>query len=66
MEIFFQNVKIQIPDSSSWQLVGVRSAIQQLDRLAKDFSKQTRELIVELRAAAPFATASSRTATFVH
>ena len=50
LEIFFQNVKIQIPDSGTATIVEVRSAIQQLDRLAKDFSKETRELVIEIRA----------------
>jgi hypothetical protein len=50
LEIFFQNVKIQIPDSGTATIVEVRAAIQQLDRLAKDFSKETRELVVEIRA----------------
>jgi hypothetical protein len=50
LEIFFQNVRIQIPDSGTATIAEVRSALQQLDRLAKDFSKQTRELVVELRA----------------
>ena len=49
LELFFQNVRIQIPDSSSATIVEVRAAIQQLDRLAKDFAKQTRELTVEIR-----------------
>jgi thermostable 8-oxoguanine DNA glycosylase len=51
LELFFQNVRIQIPDSSSATIVEVRAAIQQLDRLVKDFAKQTRELTVEIRRA---------------
>lgn len=63
LELFFQNVKIQIPDSSSATIVEVRSAIQQLDRLAKDFSKQTRELIVELRGTPHLKQATTRRST---
>lgn len=60
LEIFFQNAKIQIPDSSTATMFEVRAAIQQLDRLAKDFSKQTRELIVELRGSPSSKGVSSR------
>jgi hypothetical protein len=49
LELFFQNVRIQIPDSGTATIAEVRAAIQQLDRLAKDFSKQTRELVLEFR-----------------
>jgi len=52
LELFFQNVRIQIPDSGTATIAEVRAAIQQLDRLAKDFSKQTRELTLEFRDAA--------------
>jgi thermostable 8-oxoguanine DNA glycosylase len=65
LELFFQNVKIQIPDSSSATIVEVRSAIQQLDRLAKDFSKQARELIVELRGPPHLKQANNRRAATV-
>lgn len=49
LEIFFQNVKIQVPDTGTATIYEVRAAIQQLERLAKDFSKETRELVVEIR-----------------
>jgi hypothetical protein len=50
LKLFFKNVKIELPaDSESANLVEVRAAIQQLNQLARDFSKQTRELIQELR-----------------
>ncbi len=50
LRVFFQNAKIEIPpDSNSATLVEVRAAIQQLNRLGIDFSKQTRELTLEMR-----------------
>ena len=50
LEVFFQNAKIEIPpDSNSATFVEVRAAIQQLNRLGTDFSKQTRELTLEMR-----------------
>jgi hypothetical protein len=49
LELFFANAKIQIPDSQSANAIEVRAALQQLDRLGKDFSKQARELIEEVR-----------------
>jgi hypothetical protein len=50
LKVFFQNVKIEIPpDSDSAKLLEVRTAIQQLNRLGIDFSKQTRDLTLEMR-----------------
>jgi hypothetical protein len=50
LKVFFQNAKIELPpDSNSATLVEVRAAIQQLNRLGTDFSKQTRELTLEMR-----------------
>lgn len=50
LKVFFQNVKIELPlDSDSARLVEVRAAIQQLNRLGIDFSKQTRDLTLEMR-----------------
>ena len=50
LKVFFKNAKIEIPpDSDSATLVEVRAAIQQLNRLGSDFSKQTRELTLEMR-----------------
>jgi hypothetical protein len=50
LRVFFQNAKIELPpDSNSATLVEVRAAIQQLNRLGMDFSKQTRELTLEMR-----------------
>ena len=49
LELFFANAKIQIPDSQAANAIEVRAALQQLDRLGKDFSKQARELIQEVR-----------------
>ena len=50
LKVFFQNAKIELPaDSDSARLVEVRAAIQQLSRLGMDFSKQTRELTLEMR-----------------
>ena len=50
MQLFFKNVKIELPaDSKAVTMMEVRSAIHQLNELAGDFSKQTREVIVELR-----------------
>jgi hypothetical protein len=50
LQVFFQNAKIELPpDSNSATLVEVRAAIQQLNRLGIDFSKQTRELTLEMR-----------------
>jgi hypothetical protein len=49
LQLFFQRVKIEVPDAETANVVEVRTGIQQLDRLSKDFAKQSRELIVELR-----------------
>lgn len=50
LKVFFQNVKIELPpDSDSAKLLEVRTAIQQLNRLGIDFSKQTRDLTLEMR-----------------
>ncbi len=55
LKVFFQNAKIELPpDSESATLIEVRAAIQQLNRIGKDFSKQTRELTVEMRALPDF------------
>jgi hypothetical protein len=48
LELFFQNVKVQVPDSQA-TFIEVRASIQQLDRLGKDFTKQIRELTQEIR-----------------
>ena len=51
LKVFFKNAKIEIPpDSDSATLVEVRAAIQQLNRVGNDFSKQVRELTLEMRA----------------
>src|SRR5258707_11527883 len=50
LKLFFKNVKIELPaDSESATLIEVRCSIQQLNQLGRDFSKQSRELIQELR-----------------
>lgn len=50
LKLFFKNVKIELPaDSESASLIEVRCSIQQLNQLGRDFSKQSRELIQELR-----------------
>jgi hypothetical protein len=50
LKLFFQEVKIELPaDSDSAKLVEVRAAIQQLNRLGTDFSKQARDLTLEMR-----------------
>src|SRR4051812_15226597 len=49
LQIFFQHVKIEVPDAETANVVEVRTGIQQLDRLSKDFAKQSRELVVEIR-----------------
>ncbi|MCI0537753.1 MAG: hypothetical protein L0Z50_21270 [Verrucomicrobiales bacterium] len=49
LQLFFANAKIKIPDSDAANAIEVRAALQQLDRLGKDFSKQARELIQEVR-----------------
>jgi len=50
LKVFFQDVKIELPaDSDSAKLVEVRAAIQQLNRLGTDFSKQARDLTLEMR-----------------
>jgi hypothetical protein len=50
LKLFFKNVKIELPaDSESATLIEVRASMQQLNHLGRDFSKQTRELIQELR-----------------
>ena len=50
LKAFFQNAKIELPpDSDAIRLVEVRAAIQQLNRLGTDFSKQTRDLTLEMR-----------------
>ena len=49
LELFFANAKISIPDSHAANAIEVRGALQQLDRLGKDFSKQARELTEEIR-----------------
>ena len=55
LNVFFKNAKIELPpDSESATLVEVRAAIQQLNRVGNDFSKQTRELTVEMRALPDF------------
>ena len=66
LELFFQNVKVQVPDSNA-TFIEVRAALQQLDRLGKDFSKQTRELTEEIRSVPKLTKqlASGRTAGFV-
>jgi hypothetical protein len=66
LEIFFKNVRIQIPDSGTATIAEVRAAIQQLDHLALDFAKQVRELTVELRGApAPKPHGHSRTTAWL-
>ena len=55
LKVFFQNAKIELPpDSNSARFVEVRAAIQQLNRLGTDFSKQTRDLTLEMRALPEF------------
>jgi hypothetical protein len=49
LELFFANAKIHIHDSQSANAIEVRAALQQLDRLAKDYSRQAREVIEEVR-----------------
>jgi len=50
LKIFFQKVKIEIPtDTNSIQLITIRSSLQSLTQLTKEFSKQSRELTQEIR-----------------
>lgn len=49
MEIFFQNVKVQVPDSSTGMVVELGKSLHELNRLGKSFSRQTRELLQEIR-----------------
>lgn len=50
LKIFFQNVKIEIPlDADSVKLITVRTSLQTLTLLTKDFSKEARELKEEIR-----------------
>jgi hypothetical protein len=68
LKAFFQNAKIELPpDSNSARLVEVRAAIQQLNRLGIDFSKQTRDLTLEMRILPELARQlrSGRTTAFV-
>jgi hypothetical protein len=50
LKIFFQNVKIEIPpDTDAVKLITVRVSLQTLTQLAKEFSKEARELTQEIR-----------------
>jgi hypothetical protein len=50
LKIYFQNVKIEIPpDEDSIKLITVRTSLQMLTQLVKDFSKEARELKEEIR-----------------
>jgi hypothetical protein len=50
LKIFFKNVKIEIPlDVDSLRLITVRTSLQTLSQLGKDFSKEARELKEEIR-----------------
>lgn len=50
LKMFFQNVKIEIPpDADSIQLMTVRASLQSLTQFGKEFSKESRELIQEIR-----------------
>jgi len=50
LKLFFQNVKVEIPpDTDSIQLVTIRVSLQTLAQLAKEFSKEARELTQEIR-----------------
>lgn len=50
LKLFFQNVKIEIPpDNDAVKLITVRVSLQTLTQLAKEFSKEARELKQEIR-----------------
>jgi hypothetical protein len=50
LKLFFQNVKIEIPpDTDAIKLITVRVSLQSLTQLAKEFSKEARELTQEIR-----------------
>ena len=66
LELFFKHVKVHVPDSNE-KFIEVRASLQQLDRLGKDFTKQTRELTQEIRGVPKLSKelAIGRTAGFV-
>jgi len=50
LKIFFQNVKVEIPqDTNSIQLITIRASLQMLTQLNREFSKEARELTQEIR-----------------
>lgn len=50
LKLFFQNVKIELPDDpDTVKLLNVRTSLQALTQQAKEFSRDARELTVEIR-----------------
>ena len=49
LKLFFQNVKIELPDDpDTVKLLNVRTSLQALTQQAKEFSRDARELTVEI------------------